>query len=314
MPLEDSARLVELKNNLRRRALIIDCIRSFFRKEGFLEVETPLRVPNIAPELHIAPFVSEGWFLSTSPELYMKRLVAAGYEKIFQLTKSFRKAELGRNHQPEFTILEWYRAHAGYEEIIRDTENLIVSVARRLRTYPVLRYQGKAIDLTPPWPRLTVRDAFLKSTGWDPTERCDPDHFELDLVEKVIPAFPEDRPVVLKDYPAYCASLSRLKPGNLDVAERAEVFIGGLEIDNIYSELANPEEQERRFGEDIEKLNRMGRTGYKMPERFIEALKHFPECGGVALGVDRLVMLFCDTDKIYDVIAFPRVEDVGLEG
>lgn len=244
----------------------------------------------------------------------MKRLVAAGYDKIFQLTKSFRKAELGRNHQPEFTILEWYRAHASYEEIIRDTENLIVSIARRLRTYPILRYQGKAIDLTPPWPRLTVRDTFLKSAGWDPTKTCDPDRFELDLVDKVIPAFPEDRPVVLMDYPAYCASLSRLKPGNPNVAERAEVFIGGLEIDNIYSELTNPAEQEERFREDIEKLNRMGRKGYKMPEKFIEALKYFPECGGVALGVDRLVMLFCDTDKIYDVITFPWLEDVGLEG
>ncbi len=243
----DNARLAQIRKNLRRRALIINGVRSFFRKEGFLEVETPLRVPQIAPEQHITPFMSEGFFLSTSPELYMKRLVAAGYDKIFQLTKSFRKAELGRNHQPEFTILEWYRAHASYEEIIRDTENLIVSIARRLRTYPILRYQGKAIDLTPPWPRLTVRDTFLKSAGWDPTKTCDPDRFELDLVDKVIPAFPEDRPVVLMDYPAYCASLSRLKPGNPNVAERAEVFIGGLELDNIYSELTNPAEQEKRL-------------------------------------------------------------------
>lgn len=314
MSAPDIERLEQLKSNLKRRAVIINSVRSFFRRGGSLEVETPLRVPQIAPEIQIVPFTSEGFFLSTSPELYMKRLVSAGYDKIFQLTKSFRKAEKGKLHQPEFTILEWYRAHAGYNEIIQDTENLIISIARKLKTYPMLRYQGKEIDLTPPFPRITVREAFLKSAGYDPTVSTDNERFEDTLVNKVIPSFPEGRPLVLMNYPAYCASLSRLKPGDPSVAERAEVFIGGLEIANIYSELTNPEEQEKHFRKDIEELNRMGRTGYKLPQKFLEALQDFPECGGVALGIDRLVMLFCDAKTIYDVIAFPHLEEGGLEG
>ncbi len=284
--------------------LICEAIRAYFRKERFLEVETPLRVPVVAPEQYIVPFASESWFLSTSPELQMKRLLAAGYEKLFQMCHCFRKEERGRLHNPEFTMLEWYRAGADYTQIISDTEQLLLFVAEALGLGTTIHYQGKDIDLTPPWQRITVRDAFLRASGWDPIAAHDPERFDIDMVDKVMPALAPDRPTVIMDYPAACASLSRLKPGNPLVAERAEVFIGGLEIANAYSELNDAAEQERRFSAEIEKIRKEGKTAL-MPERFLEAIRHLPLCGGIALGVDRLVMLFCDTASIDDVIAFP---------
>lgn len=313
MPRTENERLNYIKGNLRRRALIQDGIRAFLREGGFLEVDTPLRVPQVAPELNIAPYQSEGCFLSTSPELYMKRLLAAGYDKLFQLTRSFRKDERGRLHQPEFTILEWYRTHAGYAEVMQDTENLVLSISHKLGYGNTISYQGKTIDLSIPWVRLTVSDAFKNYVGWDPVLVHDSDRFEADLVDKVLPAFSDNRPVILTEYPAYSASLSRLKPGNRLVAERAEAFIAGLEIANAMSELVDAFEQEKCFKEDIEALKRAGRDYYKLPVRFLEAMKHLPPSGGIALGVDRLVMLFCDTASIEDVLAFPWMEEGGLE-
>jgi lysyl-tRNA synthetase class 2 len=313
MPRPENERLKRVKRNLERRALVQDGIREFFRGEGFLEVDTPLRVPQVAPELNIAPFMSEGCFLSTSPELYMKRLLAAGYDKLFQITRSFRKDERGKRHQPEFTILEWYRAHAGYAGVMQDTENLVLSIAKKLGYGNTISYQGKTIDLSLPWVRLTVSDAFKKYAGWDPVTVVNIDRFEVDLGDKVIPAFPDNRPVILTEYPAYSASLSRLKPGNPLVAERAEAFIAGLELANAFSELVDATEQEKRFREDIEILRRSGKDYYKLPARFLEAIKNMPPSGGIALGVDRLVMLFCDTASIEDVLAFPWMEEDGLE-
>jgi len=282
----------------------LDGIRAFFCAEGFVEIETPLRVPAIAPEQFISPYTSEGWFLSTSPELQMKRLLSAGYEKIFQICHCFRKDEFGRRHNPEFTMLEWYRAGADYRKIIEDTEALIVNLTKRLRMSPVLNYQGKEVDLTRPWPRISVREAYLRWAGWDPLVNFDGQKFDHDMVDKVIPHFPDDHPTVILDYPVECASLARLKPGNPQVAERAEVFIAGLEIANGYSELNDAGEQEKRFKEEMERLRSSGKPTI-LPDKFLEAIRHLPECGGIALGVDRLVMLFCDAASIDEVMAFP---------
>lgn len=298
-------RLSRIKANLERRALIYDLIRAFFRGEGFLEVETPLLVPTVAPEKYIAPFAVNGWFLSTSPELHMKRLLAAGYTKIFQICHSFRKSERGQLHNPEFTMMEWYRVGADYMGIIQDTERLVCTLAGKLSSGLTIPYQGKKIDLAHPWPRITVRDAFLRSAGWDPFNRLEEERFEVDLVEKVIPSFDTGRPTVLLDYPVAMASLARLRPGSQPVAERAEVFIGGLELANAYSELNDAAEQEKRFKQEIETLKREGKRSVVMPQRFLKALPDLPECGGIALGIDRLVMLFCDAASIDEVIAFP---------
>jgi lysyl-tRNA synthetase class 2 len=296
--------LARLAPNMRRRALIIDGVRSFFRGRDFLEVETPVRVPAIAPEPNIVPFRSGDWFLATSPELHMKRLLAAGYPRLFQLSRCFRHGERGRWHNPEFTMLEWYRAGADYLDIIHEVEELITSVAAGLGIGSRLAYQGKEIDITRPWPRLTVRDIFIKAAGWDPVAAPDPARFDKDLVDRVLPGMAPGRPAVLMDYPAGMASLARLKAADPSVAERAEVFIGGLELANAYSELTDPAEQAERFRQAMDEIRREGQPLTPVPERFLASLPHLPECGGVALGVDRLVMLFCDAASIDEVMAF----------
>ena len=286
------------------RASILDGVRAFFYREGFIEIETPLRVPAVAPEQFITPYTSEGWFLSTSPELQMKRLLSAGYERIFQICHCFRKDECGRQHNPEFTMLEWYRAGAGYLKIIEDTERLVLDLSTRFCTGHVLNYQGNRIDLTPPWPRVTVSEAYLGWADWDPLRDFDGQRFDDDMVDKIIPRFSAKRPTVILDYPAECAALARLRPDNPRVAERAEVFIAGLEIANAYSELNDAEEQEKRFKLEIEEMSSEGKPAV-LPRKFLDAVRDLPECGGIALGVDRLVMLFCDAASIEDVIAFP---------
>jgi lysyl-tRNA synthetase class 2 len=306
---DEPQRLARRKPNLRRRALIYEYIRDFFKERDFLEVDTPIRSPAIAPEEFITPFRSEDWFFAASPELYMKRLLAAGYEKIFQLSHSFRRGERGRWHNPEFTMLEWYRAGADYSQIIADIEEIVTTVAGRLGfKHDRIEYQGQAIDIKSPWPRLTVRDAFLRAAGWDSVYKPDSLRFDKDFVLKVLPSFSPLRPTVMMDYPAPMASLARLKSDNPRVAERAEVFIGGLELANAYSELTDAIEQEKRFREVIEKLQKERGQTMPLPEKFLKALAHLPECAGVALGIDRLVMLFCDASSIDDAMAFTEEE------
>ena len=301
---DEHRRLTCMKPNLERRASINRFTRAFFIEQGFLEVETPIRVPNVAPELHITPFESEGWFLSTSPELYMKRLLAAGYDKLFQVSHCFRKGERGQRHNPEFTMLEWYRTGADYMQMVHDTERLVMTLIDRLELAPVIQYRSQNIDLTLPWPRITVHDAFLHTAGWDPIAKPDPLRFDIDLVDKVIPSFTSARPTVLLDYPSAQTSLARLKPGEPGGTERAEVFIGGLELANAYSELINAQELEKRFQKEIEKIQREQGRVIAMPQHFLEAAAHLPECGGIALGMDRLVMLLCDADSMEEVVTF----------
>ncbi len=297
-------RLARLKPNLERRTLIYRFTRGFFQERGFLEVETPVRVPEIAPELQITPFASEDWFLSTSPELHMKRLLAAGYDRIFQFSRCFRKGERGRWHNPEFTMLEWYRIGNDYQQMIHDTEQLIVTLADKLQLGRNFSYQKHDVDLTLPWPRITVREAFRHAAGWDPIAELDLKRFDEDLVTKVIPSFPSRRPTVLLDYPAALASLARLKRDDLAVAERAEVFISGLELANAYSELRHQTEQAKRFRKEIRQMHRELGRKVAMPRKFLKALARLPDCGGIALGMDRLVMLFCDAGSIAEVIPF----------
>jgi lysyl-tRNA synthetase class 2 len=300
---DEKQRLLKLESNLKTRALIYKLIRQFFTERGFLEVETPLRVPVIAPEAYIVPLESEGWFLSTSPELHMKRMLAAGYKKIFQFSRCFRKGEQGRLHNPEFTMLEWYYANAGYMVIIQQIEDLIAYLAKALG-FRKIRYGKLEFDISAPWSRLTVKDAYIKFAGWDPTTRHDPLRFDIDMAEKVIPGLSKDHPTVLLDYPSYAAALARIKPDNPAVAERAEVFFGELELANIYSELVDAGEQERRFIEAIEQIEKEQGKRMQMPQKFLEAVPNIPECGGVALGIDRLVMLLCNAASIDEVMPF----------
>jgi len=236
----------------------------------------------------------------------MKRLLAAGYGNIFQICHCFRKGESGQLHNPEFAMLEWYRLGADYARIIEDSERLVLAVARDLGTGESLEYQGCKISLTTPWPRITVEEAFRRWAGWNPLESHDPIRFDIDLVEKVMPCFPQDRPTVLTDYPAVYASLARLHPDDATVAERAEVFIGGLELANAYSELTDGEELRNRFRVENDRLKAAGYAKLPLPRRFLGAMAHLPACGGIALGIDRLAMLFCDARSVDEVIAFPH--------
>ena len=301
---DERQRLERLIPNLKRRVFIYQTIRTFFIEQGFLEVDTPIRSPAIAPEKEIIPFESEGWFLSTSPELYMKRLLAAGYDKIYQFSHCFRKGESGHYHNPEFSMLEWYRKGVNYEQMMKDTEQLVITVASRLGIGKTLHYQGKAIDLSLPWDRLTVSEAFQKYAGWDPTFNSDLRRFDEDTVLKVIPNLNPSRPCFLVDYPAPMASLARLKPDNPHVAERFELFIGGLELSNAYSELVNAKEQEIRFRKEIEQIKNEQNRIAPMPARLLRAVANLPECAGIALGMDRLVMLFCNAASIDEVMPF----------
>jgi elongation factor P--(R)-beta-lysine ligase len=301
---DESQRLEYLSSNLKRRAFIYQITRDFFNKQGFLEVETPVRSPAIAPEKEITPIESEGWFLSTSPELYMKRLLAAGYDRIFQFNHCFRKGERGAYHNPEFSLLEWYRQGVNYSQMMQDTEQMVAAIAAALGTGKTLKYRDNTIDLSLPWERITVSQAFQKYAGWDPTNDPDMRRFDEDTVLKVVPNLNPHRPVFLIDYPAPMASLARLKPGNPRVAERVELFIGGLELANAYSELVNQKEQEIRFRKEIEQIKKEQNRVAPMPEKFIKAVAHLPECAGNALGMDRLVMLFCNAARIDEVMPF----------
>ncbi len=291
--------------NLELRSRVLRAVRDFFYANGFAEVETPVRIPAPALETHIdAPPAGRAW-LRASPELHMKRLLAAGCDRIFQLGPCFRSGECGRRHNPEFTLLEWYRTGADYTDILRDTEALLAHVFQTVAGQAALSYRGNPIDLARPWHCHTVSEAFRKWAGWDPVAHWDPDRFDVDLLEKVEPALPQDRPCVLTDYPAPAASLARLRPQTPPVAERWEVYVGGLELANAYSELCDPAAQRARFIEAAAERRRLDKEVYPLDEPFLAALEHgMPRCGGIALGIDRLVMLACDAADIADVRPF----------
>jgi lysyl-tRNA synthetase class 2 len=292
--------------NLTVRSRALAALRAFFTQRGFVEVETPVRIPAPALELHIdAPPSGPGHWLRTSPELHMKRMLAAGCARIFQIGPCFRAGERGSRHTPEFTLLEWYRAHAGCREILADTEALVRHVAQETLQRTTLTIAGATVDLAAPWLVLTVREAFLAWAGWDPVADYDADRFDLDLVNRVEPALPRDRPVVLTEYPAAAAALARLKPGDPAVAERWELYIGGLEIANAYGELTDPQAQRARFLACAEARRALGRDVYPLDEPFLGALEAgMPPSGGIALGVDRLVMLLCGAESIDEVRSF----------
>ncbi|MFP5213340.1 MAG: EF-P lysine aminoacylase EpmA, partial [Acidobacteriota bacterium] len=290
------------------RGEIVRAVREFFRQEGFLEVQTPLLTPSPAPEPHIeAVPADEGRFLITSPELYMKRLLAAGYEKIFQISPAFRRGERGRLHHPEFTILEWYRLHADYKQLQEDCQRLIRFACKTVARAPGDGWANRGHRLEPEgdWECYTVKEAFLKFAGWAPDASVDQDRFDVDMVEKVEPRLGFPRPCILQDYPANQAALARLKPGDGSVAERFELYWAGVELANGFSELTDASEQRMRFEEAREMQKRMGRIPYPSPEAFLESLDHLSPCAGIALGLDRLVMLLAGADSLDEVVAFP---------
>jgi lysyl-tRNA synthetase class 2 len=273
-----------------------------------LEVETPIRIPAPAPEAYIDAQPSGSWFLQTSPELCMKRLLAAGYPRIFQICKCFRRNERGRRHIPELTLLEWYTVGHDYSDMMTQCEALLTEIADNIGHRGELCYQGRRIDLTLPWPRMTVAEAFERLSGISVEQAMEEDRFEEVLALEIEPLLGVEKPLFLYDYPAACSALARLKPSNRRLAERFELYIGGLELCNAFTELTDPPEQRLRFEEERKVRRLAGKSVTPMPEKFLSALKDMSAAAGNALGIDRLVMLFADTTEIDDVVAFTPEE------
>ncbi len=307
-PLVELERLARLRPALEKRARIIEAVKKHFYDLGFLEVETPVRIPSPAPELHIDAEPSGARFLSTSPELQMKRMLATGqYNRIFQICRCFRRGERGEIHLPEFTMIEWYRVGVGIVEIMEDCEEMIRCAAIACGVFPKVNRKNATVDLSPPWDRMSVADAFEEFAGWRPGASPDPHRFDMDLVEKVEPSLPLTRPVFLVGYPSSMASLARLSPDDPNTAERFELYAGGLELANGFAELTDPVEQRKRFEDEESARRAAGKQPYTVDERFLAALESgLAPCAGIALGVDRLVMLLTGAEKIDDVVAFPE--------
>lgn len=300
--MERLALLAAKRRRLTLRARILRALRGYFEDQGFLEVTTPLLSAAALPEEHIDLFHFQAGFLLPSPELFMKPLLAAGYEALFQIGPAFRKGERGDHHLPEFTLLEWYRAGADYQALAQDCERLLLRVCDEVFQRRIVDYRGCPIRMVPPWPRRDVSETFRALAGWDPLLENDPERFEQDLVEKVVPGLDPNRPAFLVDFPVYEASLARTKGDGSGRAERLELFAGGLELANGFSELTDAQEQRLRFRQANEKRLGRGKPAAPMPEAFLESLERMPDSGGMALGVDRLVMLFTDAGTIEEVV------------
>jgi len=289
---------------LRDTARAAAATRAFFSERGFVEVSTPLRVPAPGVDFHVDAVAASGQYLITSPELEMKRLLVGGMPRIFQLAKVARADEQGPLHAPEFTMLEWYRAFAGLEDVLQDTEQLVRSVVRGLAGEDDVFVLGhRKVNVTKPFERITVREAFLRYAGIKDAARLaarDEDrYFEL-LVSRVEPALAErPRPVFLTHYPISQAALSRPYPDDPTVAERAELYFGGVELCNAYGELTDAKEQRRRMLREAERRRQLGRAVYPLDERFLAALAEgMPPSAGNALGFDRLLMVATNRSEI----------------
>ena len=316
---------------LRARATALAKLREVFASRGFLEVETPLLVRSPGLEIHLDAVAAGGGYLITSPEYQMKRLLAAGFEKIYQVCKCFRANEHGVHHASEFTMVEWYRAYAGIDAIIDDTEQLVAAVIRAITGVPVARIGDRDIDVRPPWRRMTVRAAMREwagvavdggepaaelvaavraagieiadGTAWD-------DAFFAAFLARVEPAITAlDHALILEDWPVPLAALARRKPDDPKTALRFEAYVGGIELANAFDELTDPAEQRARFLDDQRVRAERGKPVYPIDERLLAALAEgLPPSAGIALGFDRLVMLATGAPAIAQVLTFAADE------
>lgn len=303
---DDAARLRGLAANLQRRQQILQAIRAHFTSAGFLEVETPVRIPSPALEDYIDAEPSGHWFLRTSPELHLKRMLAAGYERLYLIGPCFRQNEQGRFHLPEFTMLEWYRSDADCWRILDDARQLLRTVAQAIYGTSTCEFNGAHIDVGAEWEILSVDEAFARYTPGYTADRAVADGtFELTLVERIEPRLGFSAPTVLWGYPLAFGALARKCRQNNHRAERWELYIAGLELANAYTELTDAAEQRRRFAETAKLRSAQQRTVYPTDEKFLTALdEKMPDAGGIALGVDRLVAVLCNAKSILDVVAF----------
>ena len=305
---------------MQQKARLLQDIRAFFHEQQVLEVDTPVLSPATVTDPHIDSFkttlANTTLYLQTSPEFAMKRLLAAGYPSVYQIGKAFRLEEISPLHNPEFTLLEWYRLSMDYEQLMHDVESLFLRLAT-LFNVETCCY------------RLSYREAFHNALGIDALMisvselrlYCDENNIdtpvgmsdsEIDewldwlMVSQVAPSFPKDRFTVLYDYPASQSALARIRRDHPPVAERFEVFWGDIELANGFHELTDADEQHQRFLADNDKRRANGQQPVAIDENLLAALESgLPDCAGVAVGLDRLLMVLLGKTSIRDVLAFP---------
>jgi elongation factor P--(R)-beta-lysine ligase len=333
-------RFAAKERGLAARGHVIMAIRAFFAQAGFVEVDTPAlqASPGLEPHLHAfaTNLVAPGGqgrplYLHTSPEFAMKKLLAAGMTRIYQLAHAFRNGERGSLHHPEFMMLEWYRAAASYRDLMADCEGLL-RAALAAGGGASFAWRGRTADPAAPWERLSVAEAFARHCGIDLLATCaDPaaprlerlaevarpigiaphpgddweDLFFRIFLDRIEPRLGIGAPTILYDYPLAMAALARAKPEDARLAERFELYVCGLELANGFGELTDAAEQRRRFVRDQARRRARYGTAYPIDEDFLAALEHMPESAGIAMGVDRLVMLACGADRIDDVMWAP---------
>jgi len=285
---------------LKRRHRIIKTIRTFFDDSGYIAVETPVRVfcPGIDP--YVAPLSSgNAHYLATSPELHMKRLLAAGLDKIYQLTRAFRRDESGRFHNPEFSMLEWYRKGADCRGMMLEAEALLRYICDREDVFRE-RYAF-------PFLNISVDDLFAETCGWRPSTDWNEDRYFRDWAEKVDPFLESVDAVFITDFPAPLAALSKLKDQDSRICDRIELYLNGVEIANAYSELTDLHAHQDYIDRVMQKSTSLGKHVCAVDAGFMDAVKKgIPESGGIALGIDRLVMCLLGEKSIQAVMAFPE--------
>lgn len=303
------------KTTLQLRAQILAKIREFFAKRKALEVETPLLSSSTNPALHLQNFSTEyqsdnrskTFYLQTSPEFAMKRLLAANSGDIYQICKAFRNSEQGRLHNPEFTILEWYRVNFNHHDLMNEMDdflNCVLNTKKAARiTYQELFKQH--LNLDPFASSAAIKKCALQK-GLDENLAHDRDTWlQLLLTHFIESNLGQEQPIFVYDFPASQAMLAKLNANNPQIAERFEVYFKGMELANGFHELNDPKEQRQRFEKENKTRTQLNLPLIPLDENFLAALKHLPPCAGVAVGIDRLIMLAAKTNSLADVIPFP---------
>jgi len=314
------------------RSRIITGIRAFLIERGFLEVETPMMHP-IPGGAAAKPFVTHhnalgvDLYLRIAPELYLKRLIVGGFPRVFEINRNFRNEGISTIHNPEFTMLEFYVSYADYQDLIRLTEELIASLAQELLGTTVIEYQGKTINLAPPWRRWSYHKAILEVNGLAPTVLTDreqalaaakqlkvPVDSKWPLFNIVNEIFEEtveprlEQPTFITDYPIEISPLARRKDADPALTDRFELYIAGREIANAFSELNDPLDQRERFEGQAAQREAGNEEAHVVDEDFLRALEYgMPPTAGEGIGIDRLVMLFANQASIRDVVLFPQL-------
>jgi lysyl-tRNA synthetase class 2 len=315
------------------RSRIIQAIRQFFLKNDYLEVETPMMQP-IAGGAEATPFVTHhnaldmSLYLRIAPELYLKRLVVGGFERVFEINRNFRNEGVSTQHNPEFTMIEFYQAYAAFDDLMSLTEQLFADVAQQVLGATAFEYQGHTIDFQGPWHRMTLTDALAQLGGLDPGLIDDQQglvNFANEkgvhltqtnrigkIIAKLFDALVEPQliqPTFITGYPVEVSPLSRRSDSNPELAERFELFIAGSEIANGFSELNDPEDQLGRFMQQVADRREGDEEAHQMDEDYIEALEYgMPPTAGEGIGIDRLTMLLTNAPSIREVIFFPHMK------